>query len=220
MIGQRVDDRYRVLRGIGRGDGADVYEAEDERLERRVALHLLDDRADGAGLGPSSPDEVLDAGEHAGRTFLVLPLATPGLVAATGDGDDEPTEELEVVATSTDRTAVLPLPLVPDPDATTAPEPPADRTSEAVRSVAGALWARRALLLGVVAGILLVVLVGLSARNDGLDVPTESSVPVTVETTTTTTEAPTTTAAPASEQPAGEGNGQGKGKGKRDRDDD
>jgi hypothetical protein len=215
LVGQVIDGRYHLLRAMGHEGQVEVYEAEDERLERRVALHLLDEgAADAAALGASRPDELLDAGDHEGRAFVVLPLVGAAPTASTGEGDDDPTEELAVPA---DPTAVLPLPLVPDPPE----EPVAPVGTGAPRTIAAALWTRRALVLGALAVLLVLVLVGLSARGDGVDVPTDASVPVSSETTTTLAPATSTTAAPTTtEAPAPEESGQGKGKGKKGDDDD
>ncbi|MFL6205491.1 MAG: hypothetical protein ACJ739_09085 [Acidimicrobiales bacterium] len=213
LVGQRLDDRYHLLRLVKEDAVAEVYEADDERLERQVSVHVFD--------GDAPPDlaafedqegGVLDAGEHDGRAFVVLPLADEPVGAATGPGDDEPTTE---IPTAADHTAVLPVPLVPvdaPPDpagepptlaATTGPPPP-----EA--------WRRR-LLLGAIAAVALIVLLfGLAAGRDGVDVPSEATVPVSVETTTTTV-APTTTSPPTTQKPAPEHQGKG-GKGKKGED--
>ena len=44
MIGHTVADRYRIEREIGRGGFATVYLATDTRLNRPVALKLLERR--------------------------------------------------------------------------------------------------------------------------------------------------------------------------------
>ena len=83
---QRIDERYRLVRLINRGGMADVYEAVDERLERRVAVKRF--RADPvadrarfdsevtllASLEHPNLVRVFDAGEHQGDAFLVLEL--------------------------------------------------------------------------------------------------------------------------------------------------
>lgn len=82
--------RYRVLEALGEGRLAAVYSATDERLQRRVLLHLL--RKDLAGQEPlrrrfveeanasaqrSHPAllEVFDSGEAGGRPFMVTEFA-------------------------------------------------------------------------------------------------------------------------------------------------
>jgi hypothetical protein len=207
LVGQRLDDRYHLLRLLREDAVSEVYEADDERLERRVAVHVFDGDAppDLGALGEQEPGGVLDAGEHDGRPYAVLPLVEGAVTVATGAGDDEPTEEVPLPS---DHTAVLPVPLVPVPDPTGSVADPSP-APEPVRTVDTQVWSRRA-LLGAIAVILLIVLFfGLTAARDGIDVPAESTVPVTVETTTTTV-APTTTSPPTTQKPA-----HGKGKGGR-----
>ena len=208
LVGQRLADRYHLLRVLSEDAVAEVYEADDERLERHVTVRVFDGDAPE---DPSSPDvadpsDVLDAGEHDGRAYVVLPFVEGAVTVATGPGDDEPTRELP---TSTDHTIVMPLPLVPVPEPVPSAAEPS-RGSAATGGVAAQLWARRALLATLAAIVLVVVLLGLAARNDGLDVPTGSTEPVSVDTTTTF--APTTTSPPTTERPASEGHGKGKGK--------
>jgi hypothetical protein len=207
-VGEQLDDRYRLLGVLRAEDGTDVYEAEDQRLQRRVEVHVRRSGALGAPAPRRDEDGVLDAGEHDGHAFVVFPLRDPGPVAIVGDGpgDDEPTGELP---TATDRTAVLPMPLVPTAD----PSDPPGRPGRA-GTLVGALWARRG-LLAAVAVVLLVLLAGLVARNDGVEVPTGSTVPVTAETTTTI--APTTTSPPTTQAPS---HTKGEGKGKKKKGDD
>jgi tRNA A-37 threonylcarbamoyl transferase component Bud32 len=88
-----IDGRYRLIGLISRGGMADVFEAEDERLRRRVALKRF--RADPvadrarfesevtllASLDHPNLVRVFDAGEHEGDAFLVLELVEGPTVA-------------------------------------------------------------------------------------------------------------------------------------------
>ena len=206
--GEHIEGRYRLLRRRPDRGAAAVFEAEDERLQRRVEVRVLDDSTDLASLDGTHSGPILDAGDHEGKAFVVVPLRGAAPVVGTGTGDDEPTQEVAIPA---DHTAVLPLPLVPEPPPVADPGP--RRANAVVRTVAGSLWARRALLVAVV-GVVLLLLVSLAAGDD-LEVPSETTVPVTAATSTTlaptTTTSPPTTEAPRAENPP-------KGKGKRGKD--
>lgn len=83
-----VVDRYRAVRELGRGGMGVVYEAHDERLNRRVALKLLpgcdldtplrerflQEARAAAALNHPNIVAVHDAGEHDGRPWLVMEL--------------------------------------------------------------------------------------------------------------------------------------------------
>ena len=114
--------------------------------------------------------------------------------------------------TPSDHTAVLPVPLVPVADAQ-APAAEAEPTVP-VATVETETWSRRALLGAIAAIAAIVLLLGISAARDGIEVPTpstDSTQPVSVETTTTTA-APTTTSPPTTEKPAPAHEDKGKGK--------
>ncbi|GAA4899363.1 serine/threonine-protein kinase [Stackebrandtia albiflava] len=87
LIGRLVDDRYRVLEPIAVGGMARVFLAEDERLERRVALKIIDDRHAGdprfaagfareaktvARLSHPNVVAVFDQGCHDGLPYVVM----------------------------------------------------------------------------------------------------------------------------------------------------
>ena len=55
LIGRLVDGRYRVRARIARGGMATVYVATDLRLERRIALKVMQ-RRPGTGAGSDDPD--------------------------------------------------------------------------------------------------------------------------------------------------------------------
>ncbi|HET9692296.1 MAG TPA: serine/threonine-protein kinase, partial [Acidimicrobiales bacterium] len=88
-----VGGRYELLRVIGRGGMADVWEAEDTTLGRRVALKVL--RAGDPALAARLEREaralatldhpglvrLLDAGEDAGRPYVVTELVAGPTVA-------------------------------------------------------------------------------------------------------------------------------------------
>jgi hypothetical protein len=79
-----------------------------------------------------------------------------------------------------------------------------------VTTVETQTWSRRALLGAIAAIAAIVLLLGIGAARDGIEVPAESTVPVTVETTTTL--APTTTSPPTTQKPAPAREHKGKGK--------
>jgi eukaryotic-like serine/threonine-protein kinase len=79
LVGRRLDGRYRVLGRIGRGGMGVVYRAEDERLERAVALKVL--RADLAH-DPTARARFVREAKSAAR------LGHPGVVAVLDQGVD------------------------------------------------------------------------------------------------------------------------------------
>ena len=93
-----LGDRYRVGERIGTGGSSHVYEAFDERLDRPVAVKLLDEAA-ATTADPAAATTVreripnrrtvlppergggLDAGSDQGNLFLVMELVTGGSLA-------------------------------------------------------------------------------------------------------------------------------------------
>src|ERR671917_2114282 len=84
-----VDGRYRVIRRIGSGGMADVYEAEDTQLGRRIALKLLYSRfaedaefverfrreaSSAAGLNHPHVVQVFDRGRWDGTPYIAMEL--------------------------------------------------------------------------------------------------------------------------------------------------
>src|ERR671910_2148928 len=84
-----IDGRYRVLNRLGSGGMADVYEAEDTQLGRRVALKLLYRRfaedaefverfrreaSSAAGLSHPNVVQVFDRGEWNGTYYIAMEL--------------------------------------------------------------------------------------------------------------------------------------------------
>lgn len=87
--GQRVGERYRLERELGRGSGSVTWEATDERLDRRVAVRIFDTSVDRsvlmkrAGLAASLTHprvvRVFDTGHEGGRFFTVSELLPASL---------------------------------------------------------------------------------------------------------------------------------------------
>ena len=82
-----VDGRYRIIGRIGSGGMADVYEAEDTQLGRRVALKLLHRRfaedpefverfrreaSSAAGLNHPNIVQVFDRGEWDSTYYIAI----------------------------------------------------------------------------------------------------------------------------------------------------
>ncbi|MEZ0490726.1 Stk1 family PASTA domain-containing Ser/Thr kinase [Kineococcus sp. TBRC 1896] len=79
LVGRRLDGRYHVLGRVGRGGMGVVYRAEDERLDRAVALKVL--RADLAH-DPTARSRFVREAKSAAR------LTHPGIVAVLDQGVD------------------------------------------------------------------------------------------------------------------------------------
>jgi serine/threonine-protein kinase len=109
---------YTLLREVGRGAAATVYEARDERMARKVAIKVL---APARGLTPEEPERavarfqrearaiarlshpnivaVFDIGEQDGAHFLVMEfLRGRTLRARLDEGPPTPEETVEIVA--------------------------------------------------------------------------------------------------------------------------
>jgi len=113
MIGETVS-HYRVLRKLGGGGMGVVYEAEDGRLGRKVALKFLPEehlqerearerfeREARAASALSHPNicSVFDVGDHEGRPFIVMELLEGATLKQRIDGRAIPTDELIAWAT-------------------------------------------------------------------------------------------------------------------------
>lgn len=94
LVGQLVDGRYRVHELIAAGGMAKVYRADDERLERRVALKIIN------GDGANNPRFAED---FANEAKMIARLSHPNVVAVFDQGDHEglPYVVMEFVSGST-----------------------------------------------------------------------------------------------------------------------
>ena len=175
-----------------------------EAADRPSAAEVIA-RLDGVLVATAQPEEGTGA----------TPTVVVGGAAFGGPGADElapvsPSAPTGVMPAADGGTQVLPAVLVPE-----VPELPSSRWAPIIGSVAGWVWARRA-LLAVVAGLAALLIVAVSvAGDDGSGVPPPSTEPAAA--TPSTTVAPTTTSPPTTEAPSkedkGEGRGRDKGKG-------
>src|SRR5919199_3567244 len=79
---ERIAGRYRLVERLGAGGMSEVWRAEDEELERSVAVKLLRADADRArfarearavaALSHPNINQLYDYGEAEGRPFMVL----------------------------------------------------------------------------------------------------------------------------------------------------
>jgi len=94
LVGQLVDGRYRVRELIAAGGMAKVYRADDERLDRRVALKIIN------GDDVNSPRFAED---FANEAKTIARLSHPNVVAVFDQGDHEglPYVVMEFVSGST-----------------------------------------------------------------------------------------------------------------------
>jgi eukaryotic-like serine/threonine-protein kinase len=110
MEGERIASRYRLVERLGAGAMADVWRAEDEELDRTVAVKLLRPDADrarfdreahaAAALTHPNVNQLFDYGEAEGRPFMVLEYLPGGsLDDRLRPGEPLPDAEAEAVAT-------------------------------------------------------------------------------------------------------------------------
>jgi tRNA A-37 threonylcarbamoyl transferase component Bud32/tetratricopeptide (TPR) repeat protein len=110
VIGQTIDDRYRVRRLLGRGGMGTVYEADHVGLDRRVAIKFVTTELDVAARERFSREaraagrvidphvvQIFDVGRDAGRPFLVMEyLEGRDLRAVLRDGPMQPARALAI----------------------------------------------------------------------------------------------------------------------------
>ena len=99
-VGDELGDRYRLLRRVGRGSSATVFEALDTSLERRVAIKVLHPQLSAdvaflerfrnesqavAALSHGNVMAVHDWGEDSGTPYLVTELLAGGSLRAVFD---------------------------------------------------------------------------------------------------------------------------------------
>ena len=114
-MARTLANRYELGQLIGTGGMADVYEAEDRRLSRKVAVKLL--RSDlardpqfvsrfkkealaAAGLNHPSIVSVFDSGEEAGNSYIVMELVHGKTLRElmSGQNSIEEAQALEIIA--------------------------------------------------------------------------------------------------------------------------
>ena len=106
-----IAGRYRLEYALGRGGMSEVYCAQDEELERRVALKLLAPNADTArferearavaALAHPNVTQLYDYGEDDGRPYMVLEYVPGGTLEerlAETNGAPLPDDEARVIA--------------------------------------------------------------------------------------------------------------------------
>ncbi len=114
VIGQTINERYRILSRVGLGAMGDVYKASDLKLDRQVALKILkgslvDDRvfrarfereARAAGKLSHHPNviTIFDVDETQGRPFIVMELVAGGTLSTRLK--DGPLQSAEAISIS------------------------------------------------------------------------------------------------------------------------
>jgi serine/threonine protein kinase len=101
--------RYRLVRQLGRGAMSDVWLADDDQLERPVALKLIAPHADrrrferearaAAALSHPNVERIYEVGEHEGRPYMALEYLPGGtLEERLAEGRPVPDDEAASIA--------------------------------------------------------------------------------------------------------------------------
>ena len=109
MADELIAGRYRLVEPLGRGSMSSVWAADDEELQRRVAVKMLAPSAErqrferearaAAALSHPNIVSLYDYGEAEGRPFMVLECLSGGsLEDRLADGDALPDDEARRVA--------------------------------------------------------------------------------------------------------------------------
>jgi putative ABC transport system substrate-binding protein len=83
LVGQRIHDRYRIVRELGAGAFGTVFLAEDEQTSQRVAIRVLPRAA-------SAVPNIARIIQSTSRSIVAAPTSHPGLAGVLEVGEVEP----------------------------------------------------------------------------------------------------------------------------------